>query len=81
MNTALIAATNNANRLANEVTFFWAGSVGQELNKLEEFSLLVEWHDAAVVAQAEALNARSWVDVKDMDAMLDECNMWLEHCV
>lgn len=80
MNAKLIAASQNANRLANEVTFFWAAAAGRELNNLEEFSLLVEWYDAVIFAQAQALEARSWVDVKDFDTMLDECNMWLEHC-
>lgn len=80
MNTQQIAAIyNKADSLAEQVTTFWCSAAGRTINKLEEFSLLVEWHDAIEAAQAAALNLRDWVGVTQFDAMHDECKMWLAH--
>ena len=68
---------SKADSLANEVTSFWASSVGNGLNCLEEFSLLVEWHEAIEAAQALAVSLRDWVAVDQFDAMLSECEVWL----
>jgi hypothetical protein len=64
--------------LSQQVEFFFAAAVGRDYNKLEEFSLLVEWDDAAKAAQAAALAARDWKDVAFFDAMVDECAVYLE---
>ena len=80
MNTQQIAATyNQADNLAAEVTTFWAAAVGCTINTMEQFSLLVEWHDAIKAAQNLALTLRDWVGVDGFDAMLAECEMWLDH--
>ena len=70
---------SKADALATEVTTFWASSVGGTINKLSEFSLLVEWHDAVSAALDKALTMRDWVSVDHYDKMMDECNMWLDH--
>lgn len=70
-------AYQRAEKLAAEVTSFWAAAVGNGLNCLEEFSLLVEWHDAIEEAKALALSLRDWVAVDEFDAMQEECEMWL----
>jgi hypothetical protein len=67
-----------AQNASQQVEFFYCGSVGRELNKLEEFSLLVEWYDSAKAAQAAALEARDWRDVELFDKMVDECEVYLE---
>ena len=80
MNTQQIAATyNKAETLAETVTTFWANSVGKNINSLEQFSLLVEWHFAIEEAQNMALKLRDWVGLSLFDAMLNECEMWLDH--
>jgi len=70
-------AYHKAEKFAAEVTAFWAASVGNGLNRLEEFSLLVEWHEAIEEAKALALSLRDWVAVDDFDVMQEECEMWL----
>lgn len=70
-------AYQKAEKFAAEVGFFWAAAVGNGLNCLEEFSLLVEWHDAIEEAKALALSLRDWVAVDEFDAMQEECEMWL----
>jgi hypothetical protein len=80
MNTQQIAATyNTAETLADTVTTFWANSVGKNINTLEQFSLLVEWHDAIKQAQNLAITLRDWVGVGIFDSMLSECELWLDH--
>lgn len=73
------AIITKAHNIAAEITAFYAASVGRVINTNEEFSILVEWHDAIEAATAAALSVRSWVDVSDMDKMADECAMWLDH--
>lgn len=73
------AAITKAHNIAAEVTAFYAASVGCGINTNEEFSLLVEWHDAIKAGTAAAIALRSWVDVSDMDKMADECAMWLDY--
>ena len=77
MNTATIY--QNAARLSSDVLAFWASSVGRPFNSNLEFCILAEWHDAIEAAQAEALMLRDWISVDEYDAMLDECNQWLDH--
>jgi hypothetical protein len=77
--TANLATLTAAARIAGEaVTTFYCKSVGRGLDSNIEFSLLVNWNDAIEAAQAAALSARSWLDVSDMDAMQDECNLYLD---
>ncbi len=68
-----------AHALAAELTSFYCAAVGRELNTNEEFSILVEWHEAIEAATSAALSIRSWVDVDDLDRMKDECNFWLDY--
>jgi hypothetical protein len=77
--TNAAATIAQAHAAAAAVTHFFCASVGRALNTNEEFSILVEWHDAIEAATAAALSIRSWVDVADMDKMADECAMWLDH--
>jgi hypothetical protein len=70
-------AYHKAEKFAAEVTLFWASAVGKGINRLEEFSLLVEWHEAIEEAKKLALSLRDWVAVDDFDAMQEECEMWL----
>ena len=70
-------AYHKAEKFAAEVTAFWAAAVGNGINYLEEFSLLVEWHDAIEEAKALALSLRDWVAVDEFDAMQEQCEMWL----
>jgi hypothetical protein len=70
-------AYQKAEKFAAEVTSFWASAVGKCINSLEEFSLLVEWHEAIKAAQALAVSRRDWVAVDEFDAMQEECEMWL----
>lgn len=71
--------TAAARTAAEAVTDLYCASVGRGLDSNIEFCLLVEWSLAIEAAQAAALAARSWPDVDDMDAMQDECNLWLDH--
>ena len=68
-----------AHALAGELTNFYADRVGREFDTTEEFCILVEWNDAINAAMSAALSIRSWMDVEDLDKMLDECNMWLDY--
>jgi len=70
-------AYHKAEKFSAEVGFFWASAVGKGINCLEEFSLLVEWHESIEEAKALALSLRDWVAVDDFDAMQEECEMWL----
>lgn len=72
-------AYTKADNLANEVTNFYAAAVGRGINTNEEFCLLVEWRDAIDAAIAAALSVRDFRSDKEYCAMLDECNMWLDH--
>jgi hypothetical protein len=74
-----MSTIQQAHTAADAVTTFFCASVGAPINSNEEFSILVDWHDAIQAAKAHALKLRSWVDVADMDKMEDECNMWLDH--
>lgn len=76
-NTAAIY--KKADDLAQQVTFFYAAAVGRGINTNEEFSLLVEWHDAIEAAIAAALSVRDFRSDKEYCAMQDECNMWLDY--
>ena len=79
MNTAnLIQKAHDA---AEAVTIYYCSAAGKPINTTEEFSVLVEWHDAIQAAKSYALQIRSWVDVSDLEKMHDECNMWLDHCM
>lgn len=71
------ATYSKADSLATEVTSLWSSAVGRGINYLEEFSLLVEWHEAIKAAQELALSLRDWIAVDQFDAMLSECEMWL----
>lgn len=73
------AIISKAHNFAEQLTHFYAKSVGKTINTNEEFSILVEWHDSIQAATVAALSIRSWVDVSDMDKMSDECNMWLDN--
>lgn len=80
MNSNQVAATiTKAHNIAAELTAFYAASVGRVFNTNEEFSILLDWHDAIEAATAAALSIRSWGDVSDMDKMADECAMWLDY--
>lgn len=72
-------AIKNAYTAATRITDFWSAQVGRALNPLEDFSMLVEWSDAIDAGIAAALSVRSWLDLRDLDAMRDECDMWLDH--
>ncbi len=67
-----------ADKAANEVTNFYAASVGRGINSMEEFSLLVEWSDAIAAAINFALSHRDFASDKDFCAMQDECNSYLD---
>lgn len=79
MTTEIFAIIEQADKIAEDVTMFYCAAVGRGINSNEEFSLLVEWHDAIEAAIGAALSIRSWIDVEYLDKMKDECNMWLDH--
>jgi hypothetical protein len=70
-----------AHKLADQLTQFYVKSVGKAVNTIEEFSILVDWHDAIEAATVAALSIRSLGDVSDMERMSNECEMWLSHLV
>lgn len=72
-----MSALTKADQLNSEVTSYFCAQVVKGINKLEEFSLLVEWRDAIVAAQNVCLAARDWIGLDSMDKMLDECDFWL----
>lgn len=77
MNAA--TAYSKAETLGNELVAFWASCAGRTINKMEEFSLLVEWHDAIGAAIETALSLRDWKSDDEFCAMRAECEMWLDH--
>lgn len=70
---------NKADKLAAQITTFWAKSVGFGVNQMEETSLLMHWDAAIKAAQDLAIQLRDWVGVDYFDAMADECQMWMSH--
>jgi hypothetical protein len=74
-----IELIKKAHALAAELTSFYCAAVGRELNTNEEFSILVDWHEAINAALDAALSIRSWWDVEELDRMKDECNFWLDY--
>lgn len=72
-----MSALNKADELNSQVTNYFCAQIAKGINKLEEFSLLVEWRDAIEAAQAVCLAARDWIGLDAMDKMLDECDFWL----
>lgn len=77
MNAA--AAYNKAETIGNQMVAFWASYAGRTINKMEEFSMLVEWHDAINAAIEAALAVRDWKSDEELCAMRAECEMWLDH--
>lgn len=71
-------AVNHADKIAENMVAFWAAFAGKGINQLEEFSMLVEWYEAAEAARNTALAARCWKTVDDFDAVIDEVNSYFD---